>query len=141
MTDKIGLFKKELLDALDNLPEGRELSPGDIRVLADIASVYAALREMEEDGRHHEEHAERRAARKDDIADELASAEAKYAEYRKTGDHSLLEMARDELRHANMYINRAAASSDHELLERLPGYREKLHKLERSMGSGTHPIL
>ena len=147
MTEKMELFRKELLDALGDLPS--ELTPQSIRVLADIASVYTALCKLAEYEKPavaaHEAHQHPRAAWADDIADELASAEAKYAEYRKSGDHSLLEMARDELRHAGIYISRAGMSNDHELRERLPGYQARLDELERMIrephGGETHPIL
>jgi len=145
MTERIELFKKELLEALDGLPADRELVPGDIRVLADVASVYAALCGLAERDKRAATSKTETAAWHDDIADELASAEAKYAEYRKSGDHSLLEMARDELRHAGIYINRAGMSGDRGLRERLPGYQARLDELERTIrephGGETHPIL
>jgi len=150
MTERIELFKKELLEALEGLPADRELSPGDIRVLADIASVYTAICELAEYEKptavtETAMEAHPHAAWADDIADELAGADAKYAEYRKSGDHQLLEMARDELRHAGIYINRAGMSSDHGLRERLPGYQARLDELERMIrephGGETHPIL
>ena len=141
MTEKTELFKKEFFEALEKLPE-RELVPGDIRVLADIASVYAALCGL---GDGHASGTGTYGPRADDIADELAGAEAKYAEYRKSGDHSLLEMARDELRHVGIYIGRAEASGDQALYERLPGYRARLDELERMIrephGAETYPIL
>ena len=146
MTEKIELFRKEFLEALEKLPE-RELVPGDIRVLADIASVHTALCGVAEHATVStpEVHPHPHTTWNDDIADELASAEAKYAEYRKSGDHSLLEMARDELRHAGIYISRAGMSNDHELRERLPGYQARLDELERMIrephGGETHPIL
>ncbi|MCL2600634.1 MAG: hypothetical protein FWD88_05585 [Treponema sp.] len=136
MTEKLKLFRKELCEAVERLPSDRELSPGDIRVLADVASVYTALCGLAE-------HAPEAPA--DDIADELAGAEAKYAEYRRSGDHAMLEMARDELRHAAIYIDRAGVSNDNELRERLPGYRARLAEMERMIkgpqGKETHPIL
>jgi len=142
MTERIGLFKKELLDALEKLPAGRELSPADIRVLADISSVYTAVCGL---AGHAAAPKAETAAWDDDIADELAGAEAKYAEYLKSGDHQLLEMARDELRHAGIYINRAGMSGDHGLRERLPGYQARLDELGRVIrephGGETHPIL
>jgi len=143
MTERIELFRKELLEALRELPADRELVPGDIRVLADIASVYVAICGLAE----HDKHVSKTEtiAWHDDIADELNSAETKYAEYRKSGDHQMLEMARDELRHAGIYINRAGMSSDHGLRERLPGYQARLDELERMIrephGGETHPIL
>ena len=148
MTETLELFRKEFLEELGKLPA--ELTPQSIRVLADIASVYTALCELAEYEKPaivamHEAHRHPRAAWADDIADELAGADAKYAEYRKSGDHQLLEMARDELRHAGIYINRAGMSSDHGLRERLPGYQARLDELERMIrephGAETHPIL
>ena len=137
MKEKMELFKRELLEALEKLPQDRELLPSDIRVLADIASIYVALCELaeyEHDETHHAPQA--RTMPKDEIVDELDSAEAKYAEYRKSGEHPLLEMARDELRHAAFYLGRARMSPDVELRERLPAYQARLDELER-MRSGS----
>jgi len=147
MTETIGLFRKELLEAVEKLPKDRELAPSDIRVFADISSGYTALLIEDFLSRLPVLHgqSETLVARTDDIADELNSAETKYAEYRKSGDHQLLEMARDELRHAGIYINRAGMSSDHGLRERLPGYQARLDEMERMIrephGGEMHPIL
>ena len=71
----------------------------------------------------------------DEIADELRSAEEKYAEYQKTRDTTMLEMARDEAKHANFYINRAKMSPDMKLREKVPEYEKRYAEIAKMVNA------
>jgi hypothetical protein len=121
-------FKKEFVEVVTELPD--ELTPQSIRVLADIASIMTAACHLSEAGPLKAEAVPQTAVWKDDIQDEMDSAEEKYRQYRQSEDPSMLEMARDELRHAAYYLNHAKMSPDMKLKERLPEYQDRYDKLE-----------
>ena len=128
MDKVIKLFEKEFVEELDKIPE--HLTPQSIRVLADIAAVYSALSHYKME--HHE------GMEKiwvDEIADELRGAEEKYGEYLKSNDTTMLEMARDEAKHANFYINRAKMSPDIKLREKLPEYEKRYAEIAKKVNA------
>ena len=71
----------------------------------------------------------------DDISDELRSAEEKYAEYQQSNDTTMLEMARQELNHANYYINKAKMSPDMKLREKVPEYQKQYDELAKKINA------
>ena len=130
MDKVIELFEKEFVEELHKIPE--HLTPQSIRVLADIAAVYSALSHYKME---HHEGMESRGGWVDEIADELRSAEEKYAEYQKSNDTTMLEMARDEAKHANYYINRAKMSPDIKLREKLPEYEKRFSEIAKKVNA------
>lgn len=119
----IELFEKEFIDELSKLPE--QLTPQNIRVLADIAAVYSAL----EHYKMEHKDAKPEMGWTDEIADELRSAREKYDAYLKSNDSTMLEMARNELQHALYYLNHAKMSPDMELRKKVPAYQKEFDTL------------
>ena len=64
-----------------------------------------------------------------EIEEELASAAEKYAEYQKTGDQTMLNMSREELKHASYYINQAKMSGGANIRKNLPEYEKRYREL------------
>ena len=125
-------IEKEFVEELDKIPE--RLTPqniGSIRPLADIAAIYSGLAHYKME--HHE--GMERSGWVDEIADELRSAEEKYAEYQKSNDTTMLEMARQELNHANYYINKAKMSPDMKLREKVPEYEKRYAEIAKKINA------
>jgi len=77
-------------------------------------TIYAGIK------RYIKEHKDHQAGSwTDDIMEELQSADIKYNDYLNTKDTTMLEMARQELQHANYYINKAKMSPDMELRKKI----------------------
>ena len=64
-----------------------------------------------------------------EIEEELSSAAEKYAEFQKTGDHTMLNMSREELKHASYYINQAKMSGDANMRKNLSDYEKRYKEL------------
>ena len=122
-------IEKEFIEELGKIPE--QLTPQSIRVLADISAIYSALSHYKME--HHD--GMERSGWVDDIADELRSAEEKYAEYQKSNDTTMLEMSRQELGHANYYINKAKMSPDMELRKKVPEYQKQYDDLAKKLNA------
>ena len=120
----IEYIEKEFIDELSKLPP-QLTHPSQIRVLADISAIYSALEHYKME--HKDGHVE--TGWKDDIADELRSAKEKYEAFLKSNDTTMLEMARQELNHANYYINHAKMSPDMELRKKVPMYQKEYDQL------------
>jgi hypothetical protein len=117
----------------------KNLHPTMIPMLADIAAIYSGISHLETNlGK--EVYSEN--GWNDEIADELKSAEEKYREYQASKDSAMLEMARDELKHASYYLNRAKMSTDMELREKAKEYQKKYDELAVKLNSphGTEKI-
>ena len=123
------LFEKEFVDELSKIPD--PLTPQSIRVLADIAAIYSAISHYKME--HHD--GMERSGWVDEIADELRSAEEKYTEYQKSNDTTMLEMSRQELNHANYYINKAKMSPDMELRKKVPEYQKQYDELAKKLNA------
>jgi hypothetical protein len=125
----VEIFKKEFLEELHKLPEGR-LSWESIKPLADVAAILSAAYHLDMDADHPET-----GSWTDDITEELQSAEMKYNDYLKSNDTTMLEMARQELGHANYYINKAKMSPDMELRRKIPQYEKKYQEIAAKLNS------
>jgi hypothetical protein len=125
----VEIFKKEFLEELHKLPEGR-LSWESIKPLADVAAILSAAYHLDMDSDQPET-----GSWTDDIAEELQSAETKYNDYLKSNDTTMLEMARQELGHANYYINKAKMSPDMELRKKIPQYEKKYQEISAKLNS------
>ena len=64
-----------------------------------------------------------------EIEEELASAAEKYAEYQKTNDQTMLNMSREELKHASYYINQAKMTGDANIRKHLSEYEKRYREL------------
>jgi hypothetical protein len=117
----ISTLRKEFEEGLSALPE--ELTPQSVRVLADIASVLMAAHKLS--GKSE------KAAWKDDVEEELESAEEKISEYAKTHDQDLISMARDEARHAAYYLKHARM--DPNMQHKLADYQKRYDNIEAKL--------
>ena len=126
----IELFEKEFIEELAKLPPP-PLTPQSIRILADVSSIYSALEHYKME--HKDLNAD--IGWKDDIADELRSAKEKYDAFLKSNDATMLEMARQELNHANYYINHAKMSTDMELRKKIPSYQKEYDQLSLKLNA------
>ena len=140
MEKLIALFEKEFIDEAGKVPE--HLTSKDIpfvTIVGSLAASYLAAKELGKDGHHIMRHDE---MWKDDIKDELESAEEKYRQYKQSGDPVMLDMARQELSHAHYYITHAQMSPDEKLREKLPEYQATFDRLEKMISEphGTEKV-
>ena len=139
---KLSTFRKELEEGMEALPE--KLNPQSIRILADIAAIFSALCHYRDEPHGMESHT-MDTGWKDNIIDELESAEEKYRQYQRSKDPIMLEIARDELRHGAYYLNHAKMSTDAKLREKLPEYQIIYDRLEKEIraphGNEKLPVL
>jgi hypothetical protein len=147
MTD-IDKIKDEFFGEFNKLPKG-EFSQKDIPLITTtgaLGAIFSALCHAEAlEPRKIEPRMAENGAWKNDITDELESAEEKYRQYKESGDPLMLDMSRQELEHASYYLNRAKMSSDQKLREKLPEYQASYDRLERMIkephGDERLPIL
>lgn len=134
MQEKISTLIDDFEHWFERIPsEASKIKPSHIRVLADLGSVISAklmlktlpgTQTLNAKNEHNLEH---------NIIDELSGAEAKFLEYIKHQDPTLLNMARDELRHATYYLSQAKMSPDHDLQQRLKDYQAWYQALENKL--------
>ena len=131
MINALEKFKEEVekrIEALSETPTREELET--IEIFTSILAGLHHLKMMENNENQTEQvHVELYTAWKDDIDDELKSAEEKYKQYQRSGDRIMLEMSRQELEHAHYYINQAKMKNDAELRDKLPEYEQKYQEL------------
>jgi hypothetical protein len=120
----IKAFKDEFLQRAASLVE--EAAPAELRIAADVASILTAACLLEK--------AEYREEKKNHIKDELMDAEDKYGLYIETKDPAVLDMARDELRHAAYYMAHAQAVQDPHALQHMARYQEWYERLAQRIG-------
>jgi len=133
MTNALEKFKAEVEKRTEALSETP--TKEDLQTLELFTSIFAGLHHlnMMENSAEHNTNSivqnENHSVWKDDIADELESADEKYSQYQKSGDYKMLEMARQELDHAYFYINQAKMSHDVKLNGNLSDYERKYEEL------------
>jgi len=118
----VSALKKIMRDTGGDLE--KNLRPEMLAIPSMVSSVLAGLQHYE-----NMDHPHSGSGWKNEIEEELASAHEKYLEYQKSRDATMLEMARQELNHANYYINKAKMSPDMALREKVPEYQKRYDEL------------
>ena len=139
---KLAEFEREFEESATGMPE--KLTIASLDVPSKVGAIYSALCHYVD--RPHEHKIEARImdheSWKNDIIDELESAEEKYRQYMQSNDPVMLDMSRDELRHASYYLNHAKMSTDAKLREKLPEYQATFDRLEKMISEphGTEKV-
>ena len=115
----------KLSDKMVDYPN--KFSINDLDLMAKIASVLTVIYNMGEEAEEIEEEA------KDDIKDELMGAQEYWNRYLKEEDASYKNMAKDELRHAEFFINKASADGvdPGEIRSKIDWYNSLLSEINR----------
>lgn len=131
MQDKLTTLIEDYEQLYSRIPaDASKIKPAHVRTLADLASVITAQLAIKQLPGTQTLNNKVALSLEDSIVDELSGAESKYLEYIKHQDPTLLNMAKDELRHASYYLSQAKMSHDHGLLQRLKDYQAWYTQIE-----------
>ena len=131
MQEKLATLIEDFEKMYSKVPsQADRIKPAHVRVLADLGSVISTaimLKTIDEKDRMKNKID---YSVEDSIVEELNGAEQKYMEYIKHQDPVLLNMAKDELKHASYYLSQAKMSHDHDLIQRLKDYHSWYSQIE-----------
>jgi len=131
MQEKLTTLIDDFEEMFEKLPgEADRLKPAHVRVLADLGSVISTALMIKQLPGAQTLNNKTCHSLEDCIVDELSGADQKYMEYIKHQDPALLNMAKDELRHAAYYLSQAKMSPDHDLQQRLKEYHAWYGQIE-----------
>jgi len=137
MQEKLTTLIEDFNNIFDKIPaEADRLKPAHVRVLADLGSVISTALMIKHLPGTETLNKQKHNTLEDNIVDELSSAESKYMEFIKHQDPTLLNMAKDELRHAAYYLSQAKMSPDHDLQQRLKDYSAWYTQIEGKLTQG-----
>jgi len=138
MQEKITTLIDDFQQMFARIPnEADRIKPAHVRVLADLGSVIATelLLKHLPAGKTETWKSNNKTeySLEDSIVEEITGAEQKFMEYMKHQDPTLLNMAKDELRHAAYYLSQAKMTHDQGLLQRLKDYQVWYNNVEEKL--------
>lgn len=108
---------------------GDTYKPADVALLANIGSTLMTMLKIAE------KHEMEVATSSDDVANELMDAETYYERWQKTGDITFKTLAKDELRHADVFMKHARmVATDDASKAKLQTYVDWFNMLSKRLG-------